>query len=119
MTINLNGLMLKNLFLTKTALGVYFTIATSIGGGAISLADQYDSKGSLTATDWTRAIANVIVIIASQGLVLMARVDANNSIVYTPRGIPGPDKRDLDNFSDSPDLPEDLPLIRREEYPAE
>lgn len=95
----------------------YGTILGAVCAAAIALANKYDTQKYLTATDWVVAVAGVGGAIASQLGILATRVGANSSLVYTPSGIPGPNKEDLDEeiaiaqseCSDSPDLLNEFP----------
>jgi hypothetical protein len=86
---------IRNLFLTRTAIGVYVTTLYAIGSVATSLANKFDAHGKLTATDWVSGIASIVTIVTSQGVVMASRVGANGSLIYTPKAIWGPDKEDV------------------------
>ncbi len=95
MATDLSKVALKNLFFTRTAIGVYLTLLGVIAGTCTDLADKYDTEGVLRATDWVRAASFVLGTIATQGVVLAARVGANDSLVFTPSFLPGPNKEEV------------------------
>ncbi len=86
---------IRNLFFTRTALGVYATTLGAIASVAISLAHKFDANGKLTVTDWVVGISTVVTIITGQGVVMASRVGANGSLTYTPRAVWGPNKEDV------------------------
>ncbi len=86
---------IRNLFLTRTAIGVYVTTLGAIASVAISLAHKFDANGKLTVTDWVVGISTVITIITGQGVVMASRVGANGSLTYTPKALWGPNKQDV------------------------
>jgi hypothetical protein len=87
----------KNLFLTRTALGVYGTLLGAVFAATVTLAIKYDETGKLSAVDWVTAIAGVGSIGASQLVVLGSRLDSTKVPTFTPRGIPGPNKEEVEN----------------------
>jgi hypothetical protein len=85
----------RNLFFTRTALGVYATLLGTIAVAAAGLAHQYDEVGRLKVTDWVLAGCGILTAISGQGVVLGARVASNGSLTYTPRGVWGPNREDV------------------------
>lgn len=86
---------IRNLFLTRTALGVYTTMLGAIASVAISMAHKFDAAGKLTATDWVIGASTVVTVLTGQGVVMASRVGANGSLTYTPPGVWGPDRNDV------------------------
>lgn len=86
---------IRNLFLTRTALGVYTTLLGAVATVAISMAHKFDASGKLTATDWVIGLSTVVTVVTGQGVVMASRVGANGSLTYTPPGVWGPDRRDV------------------------
>lgn len=129
MATDLNKIALKNLFFTRTAIGVYLTLLGVIATTCTDLADKYDTRGFLRATDWVRAVSFVMGTIATQGLVLAARVGANSSLVFTPSFLPGPNKQEVIDQVDAgvrAEPPQEWPPLKpidrnfgSEEFPGE
>jgi hypothetical protein len=91
----MSKLEIRNLFLTRTALGVYVTTLSAIASVAISMANRFDANGKLTATDWVVGVSTVVLTITGQSVVMASRVGANGSLAYTPRGVWGPNKENV------------------------
>lgn len=85
----------RNLFLTRTSLGVYGAILTACMASAGNLATTYDTTGRLKATDWVFAAISIGGTIASQLIVLGSRLDPERVPTFTPHGLPGPNKEDV------------------------
>ena len=97
MTTKNDTVQVKNLLLTRTAVGIYGAFLTVFFGTMITLATKYDETGKLKATDWVVAIGTIGLTAAAQLVSLGGRLDPNRAPTYTPRGLPGPNKEDVEN----------------------
>ncbi len=86
---------IRNLFLTRTALGVYITALSAISSVAIGMAQEFDATGKLTLSDWVIGVSTVVGILTGQGVVMSSRVGANGSLTYTPHVVWGPNRSDV------------------------
>lgn len=86
----------RNLFFTRTALGVYATILGAIAIAGTTLANKYDQGGQLKTTDWVLAGCGVLTAVSGQAVVLVSKVGSNGAFTYTPRGVWGPDKEEVE-----------------------
>ena len=113
----------RNLFLTRTALGVYITIIGLLASTAAGLAHKYDEAGRLKVTDWVLAGCGLVFTLSGQSFVMGAKVGGNGAFTYTPRGVWGPNKEDvvanIEEFS-APSLPpEEVPQHSPSTFPVE
>jgi formaldehyde-activating enzyme involved in methanogenesis len=78
----------KSIFSSKTFWGA---VLTAVAGIAPIVGEAVE-EGKLSV-DQT---VNIVVILATTGTAVIGRVQANESLVYTPNGLPGPNKEDLE-----------------------
>jgi len=76
----------KSIFASKTFWGAVFTAVAAI---APIIGDAVDKRQILG-----KDAAQIVVILAGAAATVVGRVQAETQ-VYTPHGIPGPDKEDL------------------------
>lgn len=77
----------KSLFQSKTFWGAVLTAVASIAPVVARSVSDYQNTGKLDPN----SISQIVVVLATTGLTILGRVDAN-SPVYTPNGLPGPNK---------------------------
>ncbi|GET40821.1 hypothetical protein MiSe_56330 [Microseira wollei NIES-4236] len=81
----------KSIFSSKT---FWSAVLTAVAGIAPIVGKAVEEK-KLSVDN----AVNIVIILASTGTAVIGRVQANDSLVYTPKGLPGPDKQDCENFS--------------------
>jgi hypothetical protein len=77
----------KSIFQSKTFWGAILTLIASISPAIGKNIADYQATGKINPND----ISQIVVIVATTGLTILGRMDAN-APVYTPNGFPGPDK---------------------------
>jgi hypothetical protein len=105
---------LKNLFLTRTAFGIYTATLVVVSSTGIMLANKYDQTKKLTATDWVVAVFTVTGSIGSGSSVLASKVASNGSLTYTPRGVWGPNREDLEQRVSPSFINDQLPMTNHQ-----
>ncbi|MBD0344703.1 MAG: hypothetical protein ICV63_07685 [Coleofasciculus sp. Co-bin14] len=79
----------KSIFHSKTFLGAVLTAVAAIAPAIGREVTEYQK----TQTIDPQSISEIVVILATTGLTIMGRVDANTSgSVYTPSWAPGPNR---------------------------
>jgi hypothetical protein len=105
---------LKNLFFTRTAWGIYTATLVVVSGTGIALAHKYDETKKLSVTDWVVAIFTVTGSLGAQGSVLVSKVASNGSLTYTPRGVWGPNREDLEHRVSPSFINDQLPMTNHQ-----
>jgi hypothetical protein len=79
----------KSIFQSKTFWGAVLTAVTAIAPAIARDVTKYQDTHKFDP----QSISEIVVILATTGLTLMGRIDANSSApVYTPNWAPGPNK---------------------------
>jgi len=77
----------KSLFQSKTFWGAVFTAIAAIAPVVAKNVSDYQNTGKIDPN----GVSQIVVVLATTGLTILGRVDARTP-VYTPKGLPGPDK---------------------------
>lgn len=86
----------KSIFQSKTFWGAVLTAVAALAPVIGKSVSQYNETHEVDP----QSLANIVVVFATTGLTIIGRIDANSSApVYTPNGLPGPDKEDLESES--------------------
>jgi formaldehyde-activating enzyme involved in methanogenesis len=78
----------KSIFSSKTFWGA---VLTAVAGIAPIVGKAVEQK-KLSVDN----AVNIVIILATTGTTVIGRVQANESLVYTPNGLPGPNQEDLE-----------------------
>lgn len=78
---------IKSLFASKTFLAICFTAIASLA----PLVGQAVKEKKLSVDN----AVQIVLVLAGTGTAVVGRVGANNSLVYTPEGVPGMNKTDF------------------------
>ncbi|HEY9631779.1 MAG TPA: hypothetical protein V6D14_00130 [Coleofasciculaceae cyanobacterium] len=83
----------KSIFHSKTFWGAVLTAVAAIAPAIDRDIEYYQKEGNMKP----QSISEIVVILATTGLTIMGRIDANTSApVYTPDWAPGPNKRETE-----------------------
>lgn len=77
----------KSIFQSKTFWGAVLTLIASTSPAIAKNIAEYQATGKINPNE----VSQIVVIVATTGLTILGRIDANTP-VYTPPGLPGPDK---------------------------
>lgn len=89
----------KSIFQSTTFWGAVLTAIASISPVVAKSVETYQNTGKIDPN----SISQIVVVLATTGVTILGRVNVTEA-VYTPKGLPGPDKP-KDVCRDSQSLP--------------
>lgn len=82
-----NAAPVKSIFQSKTFWGAVLTAVAAIAPTIGKTVSDYQTTGKIDPS----GISQIVVVLATTGVTILGRVEAT-APVYTPSGLPGPDK---------------------------